>query len=55
MNAVRWSPSGALFATGGADRKIKLWEVINGRLTFAACVQALITLNLNFHTIEIKI
>ncbi|XP_062597935.1 autophagy-related protein 16-1-like, partial [Saccostrea cucullata] len=31
VNAVRWSPSGAMFATGGSDRKIKLWEVINGK------------------------
>ncbi|XP_056004694.1 autophagy-related protein 16-1-like [Ostrea edulis] len=31
VNAIRWSPSGSMFATGGADRKIKLWEVINGK------------------------
>ncbi|XP_069104031.1 autophagy-related protein 16-1-like [Argopecten irradians] len=31
VNAVRWSPSGAKFATGGTDRKIKLWEVIGGK------------------------
>ncbi|KAK3604095.1 hypothetical protein CHS0354_010401, partial [Potamilus streckersoni] len=26
VNAIQWSPSGTIFATGGADRKIKLWE-----------------------------
>ncbi|XP_055333717.1 autophagy-related protein 16-1-like isoform X2 [Paramacrobiotus metropolitanus] len=26
VNAVRWSPTGRYFATGGADRKVKLWE-----------------------------
>ncbi|ELT97615.1 hypothetical protein CAPTEDRAFT_224280 [Capitella teleta] len=31
VNAVKWSPSGRLFATGGSDRKLKLWEVVNGK------------------------
>ncbi|KAL5005455.1 hypothetical protein ScPMuIL_018911 [Solemya velum] len=31
VNAVRWSPSGKQFATGGADRRIKLWEYVNGK------------------------
>ncbi|XP_071085065.1 autophagy-related protein 16-1-like [Haliotis cracherodii] len=31
VNAVQWSGSGRLFATGSADRKIKLWEIINGK------------------------
>ncbi|XP_033760176.1 autophagy-related protein 16-1-like [Pecten maximus] len=31
VNAIRWSPSGAIFATGGTDRKIKLWEVMGGK------------------------
>ncbi|OQV25584.1 Autophagy-related protein 16-1 [Hypsibius exemplaris] len=26
VNAIRWSPSGRFFATGGGDRKVKLWE-----------------------------
>ncbi|KAK7484249.1 hypothetical protein BaRGS_00024498 [Batillaria attramentaria] len=30
VNAVQWSPSGRLFATGGADRKIKLWDAVSG-------------------------
>lgn len=29
--AVKWNSSGTRFATGGSDRKIKLWEVINGK------------------------
>ena len=28
---MRWAPSGRLFATGGADRKLKLWEAVNGK------------------------
>ncbi|GAU91967.1 hypothetical protein RvY_04122 [Ramazzottius varieornatus] len=27
VNAVRWSASGRYFATGGSDRKVKLWEL----------------------------
>lgn len=27
VNAVRWSPIERLVATGGADRKVKLWDV----------------------------
>ncbi|XP_064615207.1 autophagy-related protein 16-1-like [Liolophura sinensis] len=30
VNAVKWSPSGRIFATGGADRKLKLWDIQNG-------------------------
>lgn len=31
VDAVKWNPSGSIFATGGVDRKIKLWEVIGGK------------------------
>ncbi|KAG1692014.1 Autophagy-related protein 16-1 [Nymphon striatum] len=27
INAVSWSPGGHLVATGGSDRKVKLWEI----------------------------
>lgn len=30
VNAVRWSPVDRLVATGGADRKVKLWDVSKG-------------------------
>lgn len=30
MNAVRWSPVEPLVATGGADRKVNLWDVGKG-------------------------
>ena len=30
VNAITWSTNGRLFATGGADRKLKLWEVSSG-------------------------
>ena len=32
VNTVRWGPTGRIFATGGSDRKLKLWEVANGML-----------------------
>ena len=27
VNAIKWSPSGDLLATGGGDRKLKIWEI----------------------------
>jgi len=30
VNAVRWGPSGRMFASGGSDRKVKLWELRGG-------------------------
>ena len=32
VNAVLWSPTGSMFATGGSDRKIKLWEYNGGKI-----------------------
>ncbi|XP_077987700.1 autophagy-related protein 16-like [Glandiceps talaboti] len=32
VNAVKFTVSGRICATGGADRKIKLWEYVNGQL-----------------------
>lgn len=32
VNAVKWSPLEKLVATGGADRKVKLWDVGKGNL-----------------------
>ncbi|XP_051779541.1 autophagy-related protein 16-1 isoform X3 [Erpetoichthys calabaricus] len=31
VNAVRFSPGSRLMATGGMDRRVKLWETISGR------------------------
>ncbi|KAM9734309.1 autophagy-related protein 16-1 isoform 3-T3 [Menidia menidia] len=31
VNAVRFSPASRLLATGGMDRRVKLWEVVAGR------------------------
>ncbi|XP_067362323.1 autophagy-related protein 16-1 isoform X3 [Channa argus] len=31
VNAVKFSPGSRLLATGGMDRRVKLWEVITGR------------------------
>ncbi|XP_020602724.1 autophagy-related protein 16-like [Orbicella faveolata] len=33
VNAARFSNSGRLFVTGGADRKVKVWEKVNGNYT----------------------
>jgi WD40 repeat protein len=30
VNAVRWSPVDRIVATGGSDRKVKLWDVGKG-------------------------
>ncbi|KAJ8682136.1 hypothetical protein QAD02_017928, partial [Eretmocerus hayati] len=30
VDAVRWSPTERLLATGGADRKVKLWDISKG-------------------------
>lgn len=30
MNAVKFSPGSRALATGGMDRRVKLWEVIGG-------------------------
>ncbi|XP_058791192.1 autophagy-related protein 16-1 isoform X3 [Phymastichus coffea] len=30
VNACRWSPTDKIFATGGADRKVKLWDITKG-------------------------
>lgn len=32
-HAVRWSPIERVIATGGADRKVKLWDVGKGKFT----------------------
>lgn len=34
VNAVRWSPVEHLVATGGADRKVNLWDVGKGMAPF---------------------
>ncbi|KAI0217235.1 Autophagy-related protein 16-1 [Lamellibrachia satsuma] len=31
VHAVRWSPSGKMFATGGSDRKVKLWQAVGSK------------------------
>lgn len=33
-HAVRWSPIERVIATGGADRKVKLWDVGKGKLRY---------------------
>ncbi|XP_023237021.1 autophagy-related protein 16-1-like [Centruroides sculpturatus] len=32
VNAIRWTPSGLFVASGGGDRKVKLWEIANGQI-----------------------
>lgn len=32
VNAVRWSPVDRIVATGGSDRKVKLWDVGKGNV-----------------------
>lgn len=35
VNAVQFSPGSRLLATGGMDRRVKLWEVLGGKYSFA--------------------
>lgn len=37
VNAVKFSPGSRLLATGGMDRRVKLWEVIAGEQTRSVC------------------
>lgn len=30
VNAAKWSPVDRVVATGGADRKVKLWDISKG-------------------------
>lgn len=34
VSAVKWSPVDRVVATGGEDRKVKLWDVSKGKLQF---------------------
>ena len=34
VNAVKWHPVARLVASGGADRKVKLWDVSKGRVLY---------------------
>lgn len=34
VNAVQFSPGSRLLATGGMDRRVKLWEVFGGEVLF---------------------
>lgn len=35
VQAVRWSPVDRIVATGGSDRKVKLWDVGKGKEAFS--------------------
>jgi len=39
INAIKWSPHGLNVATGGSDRKIKLWDVAKGQNTLCATLR----------------
>jgi autophagy-related protein 16 len=32
VNAVKWSPVDRILATGGADRRVKLWDLSKGEV-----------------------
>lgn len=38
VNAVQFSPGSRLLATGGMDRRVKLWEVFGGKLLLGSSV-----------------
>ena len=39
VNAIQWSTTGNLFASGSTDRKIKLWEYQGGQCTCKGLLQ----------------
>ncbi len=49
VNAIKWTPHGLLVATGGADRKVKLWDVSRGvqtiRGTLSGCNGAVMSVD----------
>ena len=49
VNAIQWSSSGNLFASGSSDRKIKLWEYQGGQCT---CKGSLLGSNAGITAIE---
>lgn len=38
INAVKWSSLERLVATGGADRKVKLWDISKGKTDSIFCM-----------------
>lgn len=42
VNAVQFSPGSRLLATGGMDRRVKLWEAFGGK-SFGVLGEALVT------------
>ena len=34
VNAIKWSPHGLVVATGGGDRKLKIWDVSKVKLMY---------------------
>jgi autophagy-related protein 16 len=49
INDVKWSPNGQLFATGGSDRKLKLYAIQQGKqelkATLTGCNQAIMRID----------
>ena len=39
INSIKWSPHGLNVATGGSDRKIKLWDVSKGQNTLCSTLR----------------
>ena len=39
INSIKWSPHGLNVATGGSDRKIKLWDVSKGQSTLCSTLR----------------
>jgi len=49
VNAIKWSPHGLNLATGGADRKVKIWDISKGvaelRATLTGCNSSIMSLD----------
>uniref|UniRef100_A0A6Q2Z0T2 APG16-like 1 n=1 Tax=Esox lucius TaxID=8010 RepID=A0A6Q2Z0T2_ESOLU len=44
VNAVRFSPGSRLLATGGMDRRVKLWEVVSGKCLHSVALLQMLSL-----------
>uniref|UniRef100_A0A915A685 Autophagy-related protein 16 domain-containing protein n=1 Tax=Parascaris univalens TaxID=6257 RepID=A0A915A685_PARUN len=57
VNDVLWFPTGQYFATGGSDRKVRLFEMVNGKhekkATLSGCNGSVMRIDFNLETRQV--